>query len=72
VQAALDELMKGRTTLCIAHRLSTILHADLIVVLDQGRIVETGRHEELIQRGGIYQKLYELQFGSRATVEPLV
>jgi subfamily B ATP-binding cassette protein MsbA len=64
VQAALDELMRNRTTLCIAHRLSTIFHADLIVVMDQGRIVETGRHEELIQRGGIYQKLYELQFQS--------
>jgi subfamily B ATP-binding cassette protein MsbA len=62
VQTALDELMKNRTTLCIAHRLSTILHADLIVVMDQGRIVETGRHDELVKRGGIYQKLYELQF----------
>jgi len=64
VQAALDELMKGRTTLCIAHRLSTIFHADVIVVLDQGRIVETGKHAELVKRGGIYQKLYELQFQS--------
>ena len=65
VQAALDELMTERTTLCIAHRLSTIMHADLIVVLDQGRIVETGRHEELIQSGGVYQKLYELSEGGR-------
>jgi subfamily B ATP-binding cassette protein MsbA len=62
VQAALDELMQGRTTVCIAHRLSTILHADLIVVLQEGRIVEQGRHEELVRRGGVYQKLYELQF----------
>ena len=62
VQTALDELMKGRTTLCIAHRLSTILHADLIVVMDQGRIAETGKHDELVARGGVYQKLYELQF----------
>jgi subfamily B ATP-binding cassette protein MsbA len=64
VQTALDELMKGRTTICIAHRLSTILNADEIVVLDQGRITETGTHAELVRRGGIYQKLYELQFQS--------
>jgi subfamily B ATP-binding cassette protein MsbA len=62
VQTALDALMKGRTTFCIAHRLSTILHADVIVVLDQGKIVETGTHDELVQHGGVYQKLYELQF----------
>ena len=62
VQAALEELMIGRTTLCIAHRLSTIQKADVIVVLDQGRIVETGHHAELLKRGGVYQKLYELQF----------
>jgi len=64
VQAALDELMKNRTTFCIAHRLSTILHADVIVVLDQGKIVEQGRHDELVKRGNVYQKLYELQFVS--------
>ena len=62
VQAALDDLMQNRTTLCIAHRLSTIQHADLIVVLSEGRIVETGNHEELVRRGGHYQKLHALQF----------
>ncbi|MFM1942253.1 MAG: lipid export permease/ATP-binding protein MsbA [Verrucomicrobiota bacterium] len=64
VQAALSELMKGRTTLCIAHRLSTIRHADVIVVMDQGRIVEQGRHEELLAKDGHYRRLYELQFKS--------
>ncbi len=62
VQVALDDLMRGRTTLCIAHRLSTVLHADRIVVLDAGRIVESGTHPELLARGGIYRRLYELQF----------
>jgi ABC-type multidrug transport system fused ATPase/permease subunit len=62
VQAALEELMQGRTTICIAHRLSTIQKADVIVVFDEGRIVETGRHEELLKHDGIYRKLYELQF----------
>jgi len=62
VQAALEELMRGRTTICIAHRLSTIQKADRIVVLDQGRIVEQGRHEELLRLQGVYHKLHELQF----------
>ena len=54
--------MQGRTTICIAHRLSTVQRADLIVVLDNGRIVEIGKHAELLQAGRIYAKLYELQF----------
>jgi ATP-binding cassette, subfamily B, bacterial MsbA len=62
VQAALEELMQGRTTICIAHRLSTIQRADLIVVLDEGRIIETGTHAELLQAGRTYARLYELQF----------
>jgi subfamily B ATP-binding cassette protein MsbA len=62
VQSALETLMKGRTTIVIAHRLSTVENADRIVVLDRGRIAETGTHRELLARGGIYDKLYRIQF----------
>jgi len=62
VQDALDRLMRGRTTLVIAHRLSTIEHADRIVVLERGRIVESGRHAGLLALGGHYASLYRLQF----------
>jgi subfamily B ATP-binding cassette protein MsbA len=62
VQNALVNLMKGRTTIVIAHRLSTIMHADKIVVVDQGKICQIGTHQELLDKGGLYRKLYDLQF----------
>jgi ATP-binding cassette, subfamily B, bacterial len=62
IQAALEPLMKNRTTLAIAHRLSTILAADIILVVDKGEIVERGTHEELLQYGGLYARLYNEQF----------
>ncbi len=62
VQKALDRLMKGRTSVVIAHRLSTIVDADKIIVMDNGKIVEYGKHKELLSRGGRYKELYDKQF----------
>ena len=66
VQAALDVLMRGRTTIVIAHRLSTIERADRIVVLERGSVVETGTHAQLLARDGVYAKLYRIQFATEA------
>lgn len=70
IQAALDEVMKGRTTLVIAHRLSTIEKADVIVVMDQGRIIETGTHAELLAKGGMYAQLHSRNFSDDDMVTP--
>lgn len=64
IQEAIDRFVVGRTTFVIAHRLSTVLRADRIIVLDRGRIIEQGTHRELIDRGGLYRKLYDTQFGA--------
>jgi ATP-binding cassette, subfamily B, bacterial len=61
IQASLSDLFKGRTTFVIAHRLSTVTHADLIVVLDQGRVVEIGKHDDLLERRGLYYEMIERQ-----------
>jgi ATP-binding cassette, subfamily B, bacterial MsbA len=71
VQKALANLMENRTSIVIAHRLSTIRKADKIVVMERGRIVETGTHIELLEKGGVYKKLYELQFLEDETSEQL-
>ncbi|MGB2768572.1 MAG: ATP-binding cassette domain-containing protein, partial [Candidatus Zixiibacteriota bacterium] len=62
VQEAIDRLMKGRTVFVIAHRLSTIQNVDKIVVLEQGRIVQMDDHKSLIEQGGLYKRLYDMQF----------
>jgi ATP-binding cassette, subfamily B, bacterial MsbA len=65
----LQQLIEGRTTLVIAHRLSTIVHADMIVVMEKGIIVESGTHNDLLQQEGLYSKLYQLQFKDNSSIE---
>ena len=62
IKQAMEKVLRKRTSIVIAHRLSTVRNADLIVVLDKGRIVDMGKHDELMRRGGLYRKLYEMQF----------
>ena len=72
MQEALAELRKGRTTLVIAHRLSTITHADNILVVEAGQVVESGRHDELLRKGGRYASFYRLQLKEQSsTLESL-
>lgn len=66
IRRALEDMSEGRTTLIIAHRLATILDADMIIVMDEGKVVQTGTHEELLGKGGLYSELYKMQFAGEA------
>jgi ATP-binding cassette subfamily B protein len=72
VQRAVAELCKGRTTIVIAHRLSTVMHADKILVIEAGRVAESGRHDELLRKGGRYALFYRLQLQQQEMREPLI
>lgn len=69
VQKAMDQISQDRTSFVIAHRLSTIRDADLILVMEDGDVVETGRHVELLERGGAYARLYQAQFAGPAVTD---
>jgi ATP-binding cassette subfamily B protein len=71
IQASLTELAKGRTTLVIAHRLHTVAHADRIHVIEDGAVVESGRHDELLRKGGRYASFYRLQLKGQEPRSPL-
>lgn len=68
IQEGLREVMKGRTTFIIAHRISSLKHADEILVLENGRIVERGLHEELLSNGGPYERIYHIQYKDQQAI----
>lgn len=71
IQDAIEKLLEGRTVFVIAHRLSTVQRADEILVMDEGRIVERGTHAALVARGGMYRRLYDLQFADAVPARAL-
>jgi ABC-type multidrug transport system fused ATPase/permease subunit len=69
IQRAIDKILEGRTAIIIAHRLSTVRNADQIIVLDEGRIAERGTHAQLLRKGGLYRRLYEMQFKTEPEIQ---